>query len=67
LEERLVESEDKAVILDKIIELAEVEYVIPIRKNPTYQQRGSQSDRLSLWIDWHKLSKILSQFLEYLI
>lgn len=33
LEERLTESEDKAAILDKVIELAEKEYVIPIRKN----------------------------------
>lgn len=33
LEKRLAESEDKAAILDKVIELAEKEYVIPIRKN----------------------------------
>lgn len=33
LEIRLTESEDKAVILDKVIELAEKEYLIPIRKN----------------------------------
>ena len=33
LETRLMESEDKAVILDKLIDLAEEEYLIPVRKN----------------------------------
>ena len=33
LEERLTESEDKAAILDKLIDLAEEEYLIPVRKN----------------------------------
>ena len=33
LESRLTESEDKAAILDKVIELAEKEYLLPIRKN----------------------------------
>lgn len=33
LEEQLIESEDKAAILDKLIDLAEKEYIIPIRKN----------------------------------
>ena len=33
LEEQLVDIEDKAGILDKIIELAEKEYHLPIRKN----------------------------------
>jgi predicted RNase H-like nuclease (RuvC/YqgF family) len=33
LEQQLTETEDKAAILDKLIELAEREYVIPIRKN----------------------------------
>jgi len=33
LEQQLTESEDKAAILDKLIELAEHEYVLPIRKN----------------------------------
>lgn len=33
LEARLTESEDKAAILDKLIDLAETEYLIPVRKN----------------------------------
>ena len=33
LETRLTESEDKAAILDKLIDLAEAEYLIPVRKN----------------------------------
>ena len=33
LETRLTESEDKAAILDKLIDLAEEEYLIPVRKN----------------------------------
>lgn len=33
LENRLTESEDKASILDKLIDLAEEEYLIPVRKN----------------------------------
>lgn len=33
LEEQLTQSEDKAAILDKVIELAEREYLIPLRKN----------------------------------
>jgi len=33
LEQQLTESEDKAAILDKLIKLAEQEYVLPIRKN----------------------------------
>jgi len=33
LEGKLTETEDKAAILDKVIELAEKEYLIPIRKN----------------------------------
>lgn len=33
LEEQLTQTEDKAAILDKVIELAEKEYLIPIRKN----------------------------------
>jgi len=33
LEQQLTASEDKASILDRLIELAEKEYVIPIRKN----------------------------------
>lgn len=30
---RLTESEDKAAILDKLIDLAETEYLLPVRKN----------------------------------
>jgi transposase len=33
LEDLLIRAEDKAAILDKVIELAEEEYLIPIRKN----------------------------------
>lgn len=33
LESRLTESEDKALILDKLIDLAEEEYLIKVRKN----------------------------------
>lgn len=33
LESRLIESEDKASILDKLIDLAEEEYLIQVRKN----------------------------------
>ena len=33
LENQLMRTEDKAAILDKVIELAEKEYLIPIRKN----------------------------------
>ena len=33
LEAQLVESDEKAAILDKLIDLAEKEYIIPIRKN----------------------------------
>ncbi|AQX02216.1 transposase [Elizabethkingia anophelis] len=33
LEARLTESENKAAILDKLIDLAETEYLIPVRKN----------------------------------
>ena len=41
LEEQLVESEDKASILDKLIDLAEKEYIIPIRKNSSPEQSMS--------------------------
>lgn len=33
LEEELIKSEDKAAILDKLVDLAEAEYLIPVRKN----------------------------------
>lgn len=41
LEDQLVESEDKAAILDKLISLAEKEYIIPIRKNFSPEQSKS--------------------------
>jgi len=41
LEEQLVESEDKAIILDKLIDLAEKKYIIPIRKNSSPEQSKS--------------------------
>ena len=42
LENRLLESEDKAAILDKLIDLAEEEYLIPVRKN-SYPDQSSLS------------------------
>lgn len=41
LEEQLVESEEKAAILDNLIDLAEKEYIIPIRKNSSPEQSMS--------------------------
>jgi len=41
LEEQLSESEDKASVLDKLIDLAEKEYIIPIRKNSSPEQSRS--------------------------
>lgn len=38
LEEQLAESDDKAAVLDKLIDLAEREYIIPIRKNSNPEQ-----------------------------
>ena len=38
LETRLMESEDKAAILDKLIDFAEKEYLIPVRKNSSPDQ-----------------------------
>jgi len=38
LEERLTESQDKSAILDKLIDLAEEEYLIPVRKNSSPDQ-----------------------------
>lgn len=38
LEEQLIRTEDKAAVLDKVIELAEQEYLIPIRKNSSPDQ-----------------------------
>jgi transposase len=41
LEDQLMRAEDKAAILDKVIELAEEEYLIPIRKNSLPDQSGT--------------------------
>jgi len=41
LEEQLVESEDKAAILDKLMGLAEKECLISIRKNSSAEQSKS--------------------------
>ena len=41
LEVQLLESEDKAATLDKLIDLAEKEYIIPIRKNSSPEQSAS--------------------------
>lgn len=38
LETQLMESEDKADLLDRLIDIAEREYVIPIRKNSNPEQ-----------------------------
>jgi len=45
LESRLNESEDKAAILDKVIALAEKEYLISIRKNSSPGQSKSSAKR----------------------
>lgn len=45
LESRIQESEDKAAILDKVIELAEKEYLIPIRKNSYPDQSSTQAKK----------------------
>ena len=45
LEEELVRSEDKAAILDKVIELAEKEYHIPVRKNSYPDQSEASTKR----------------------
>lgn len=45
LESRLNESEDKAAISDKVIELAEKEYLIPIRKNAFPDQSKPSTKR----------------------
>lgn len=45
LEEQLVDIEDKAGILDKIIELAEKEYHLPIRKNYNPGQSASMAKK----------------------
>ncbi|OCA79638.1 transposase [Chryseobacterium contaminans] len=55
LETRLTESEDKAAILDKLIDLAEEEYLISVRKNSFPDQsnisaKKQKNDKLPLWI-----------------
>ena len=45
LESRLQESDDKAAILDKVIELAEKEYLIPLRKNSYPDQSKTSTKR----------------------
>jgi len=45
LEEQLIRAEDKAAILDKVIELAEEEYLIPIRKNSLPDQSRTSAKK----------------------
>lgn len=45
LETRLIESEDKAAILDKLIDLAEEEYLIPVRKNSSPDQSKASAKK----------------------
>ena len=45
LEDQLERSEDKAAILDKVIELAEKEYLIPIRKNSLPDQSAASTKK----------------------
>jgi transposase len=45
LEDQLIRSEDKAAILDKVIELAEEEYLIPLRKNSLPDQSGTSAKK----------------------
>lgn len=45
LEEQLIESEDKAAILDKLIDLAEKEYILPIRKNSSPEQSAHMAKK----------------------
>ena len=47
LEEQLVESDEKAAILDKLIDLAEKEYIIPIRKNFCPDQSKREAKKTS--------------------
>lgn len=47
LEEQLVESDEKAAILDKLIDLAEKEYIIPIRKNSCPDQSKREAKKAS--------------------
>lgn len=45
LEEELMKAEDKAYILDKLIDLAEKEYMIPVRKNSSPDQSEAPAKR----------------------
>jgi transposase-like protein len=45
LEDQLMRAEDKAAILDKVIELAEEEYLLPIRKNSLPDQSGTSAKK----------------------
>jgi transposase len=45
LEEQLIRAEDKAAILDKVIELAEEEYLISIRKNSLPDQSRTSAKK----------------------
>jgi len=45
LEDQLIRAEDKAAILDKVIELAEEEYLIPLRKNSLPDQSGTSAKK----------------------
>ena len=46
LEEQLLEIEEKAAILDKLIDLAEQEYIIPIRKNSCPDQSKKEAKKV---------------------
>ena len=46
LEDQLSRSEDKAAILDKVIELAEKEYLISIRKNSLPDQSAVSTKKV---------------------
>ena len=45
LEDQLIRAEDKAAILDKVIKLAEEEYLIPLRKNSLPDQSGTSAKK----------------------
>lgn len=64
LEQQIVEAADKAGILDKIIEMVEEDYNIPIRKNGypgsrTLLQRERKADKHSLLIGRDKQTEVL--------
>ncbi|MCO5267861.1 MAG: transposase [Brumimicrobium sp.] len=45
LEEQLMKAEDKAYILDKLIDIAEKEYMLPVRKNSFPDQSKKQTKK----------------------